>query len=45
MYIPAHFAATPEGVQNLLARPGAANLVTMTDQGLLATLLPFASGT
>lgn len=42
MYIPAHFAATPEGVQNLLARPGAANLVTMTDQGLLATLLPFA---
>lgn len=42
MYIPAHFAASPQAVQNLLAGPGAANLVTMTDQGLLATLLPFA---
>lgn len=42
MYIPAHFAADPQAVQNLLAAPGAANLVTMTDQGLLATLLPFA---
>ncbi|MDP9986701.1 transcriptional regulator [Arthrobacter oryzae] len=40
MYIPAHFAASPQTVQNLLASPGAANLVTMTDQGLLATLLP-----
>ncbi|MDT0169686.1 FMN-binding negative transcriptional regulator [Pseudarthrobacter sp. BRE9] len=42
MYIPAHFAASPNAVQDLLAAPGAANLVTMTDQGLLATLLPFA---
>jgi len=42
MYIPAHFAARPDAVQNLLASPGAANLVTMTGQGLLATLLPFA---
>jgi transcriptional regulator len=42
MYIPAHFAATPETVQSLLASPGAANLITMTEQGLLATLLPFA---
>ena len=42
MYIPAHFAADPETVDTLLARPGAANLITMTDQGLLATLLPFA---
>lgn len=41
MYIPAHFTADPHAVQQLLARPGAANLVTMTDQGLLATLLPF----
>ena len=41
MYTPAHFAAGPETVQSLLARPGAANLVTMTAQGLLATLLPF----
>jgi len=42
MYIPSHFAAGPEAVQDLLSFPGAANLVTMTDQGLLATLLPFA---
>ncbi|MDQ0802093.1 FMN-binding negative transcriptional regulator [Arthrobacter sp. SLBN-112] len=42
MYIPVHFAATPETVHSLLATPGAANLITMTDQGLLATLLPFA---
>jgi transcriptional regulator len=41
MYIPAHFAAGSDAIQNLLARPGAANLVTMTPQGLLATLLPF----
>ncbi|MDQ0823266.1 transcriptional regulator [Arthrobacter sp. V4I6] len=41
MYTPAHFAADPEAVQALLARPAAANLVTMTSQGLLATLLPF----
>lgn len=41
MYNPAHFAAGPEAVQALLAGPGAANLVTMTDGGLLATLLPF----
>jgi len=42
MYVPAHFAAGPEAIKNLLAYPGAANLVTMTDGGLLATLLPFA---
>ena len=41
MYVPAHFTASPETVQNLLHRPGSANLVTMTPQGLLATLLPF----
>jgi transcriptional regulator len=40
MYIPAHFAAGPELIGDLLARPGAANLVTMTSQGLLATFLP-----
>ncbi|WP_411375796.1 FMN-binding negative transcriptional regulator [Arthrobacter sp. MPF02] len=40
MYIPAHFAARPDAVGDLLARPGAANLVTMTGGGLLATLLP-----
>ncbi|BCW18456.1 FMN-binding negative transcriptional regulator [Pseudarthrobacter enclensis] len=41
MYIPAHFAARPDAVEALLAAPGAANLITMTDGGLLATLLPF----
>lgn len=41
MYIPAHFATVPETVQHLLTRPGAANLVTMTPEGLVATLLPF----
>ncbi|BCW81905.1 FMN-binding negative transcriptional regulator [Arthrobacter sp. NicSoilC5] len=42
MYIPAHFAAQPGAIRNLLAHAGAANLVTMTDDGLLATLLPVA---
>jgi transcriptional regulator len=41
MYIPAHFAAGPAAVRDLLARPAAANLVTVTSRGLLATLLPF----
>ncbi|SDT01360.1 negative transcriptional regulator, PaiB family [Pseudarthrobacter equi] len=40
MYIPAHFAVGPDAVQALLTSPGAANLITMTDGGLLATLLP-----
>ncbi|MBT2565475.1 FMN-binding negative transcriptional regulator [Arthrobacter sp. ISL-85] len=42
MYIPAHFAAQPDATRDLLFSPGAANLVTMTDGGLMATLLPFA---
>ncbi|WP_427134447.1 FMN-binding negative transcriptional regulator [Pseudarthrobacter sp. S9] len=41
MYVPAHFEADREAIQDFLARPGAANLVTHTAQGLLATLLPF----
>ncbi|XAS67716.1 FMN-binding negative transcriptional regulator [Micrococcaceae bacterium Sec5.7] len=41
MYIPAHFAAGPDAIHDLLTRAAAANLVTMTSQGLLATLLPF----
>lgn len=41
MYIPAHFAAGPDEIRDLLTRPAAANLVTTTSQGLLATLLPF----
>lgn len=39
MYVPAHFAA--EDVGELLARPQAADLVTMTEDGLVATFLPF----
>ena len=41
MYVPAHFEAGPDAIRNLLARPGAANLVTVTSHGLLATLMPF----
>jgi transcriptional regulator len=41
MYIPAHFAAGAGAIDDLLTRPAAANLVTMTSRGLLATLLPF----
>lgn len=41
MYIPAHFAAGPDAVRHLLTRPSAANLVTATAKGMLATLLPF----
>lgn len=41
MYTPAHFAPSPDTVESLLQHPGAANLVTMTADGLLATLLPF----
>jgi transcriptional regulator len=41
MYIPAHFAAGPDAIDDLLTRPAAGNLVTFTSQGLLATLLPF----
>ena len=42
MYVPAHFEPGPGDIQNLLNEPGAANLVTMTALGLLATLMPFA---
>lgn len=41
MYIPAHFAASDVALASLLHHSGAANLVTMTEDGLLATLLPF----
>lgn len=41
MYTPQHFAVRPDAVQDLLARPAAANLVTATAQGILATMLPF----
>ena len=42
MYIPAHFAATAAEVDELLGQDGAADLITLTDDGLLATMLPFA---
>jgi transcriptional regulator len=42
MYIPAHFAAGDAAVDDLLAHHGAADLVTLTEDGLLATMLPFA---
>ena len=42
MYIPAHFAVDDAAVRQLLAKHGAADLITLTDDGLLATMLPFA---
>ena len=42
MYVPAHFAADDAAVRDLLARHGAADLITLTADGLLATMLPFA---
>jgi transcriptional regulator len=42
MYIPAHFAVDDAAVRDLLARHGAADLITLTADGLLATMLPFA---
>jgi transcriptional regulator len=41
MYIPAHFAADDDLVTGLLTHHGAADLITSTPQGLLATMLPF----
>jgi transcriptional regulator len=40
MYTPAHFAASPDAINGLLARPAAVHLVTATEQGILATMLP-----
>ncbi len=42
MYIPTHFAVDDAAVDDLLARHGAADLITLTSDGLLATMLPFA---
>jgi transcriptional regulator len=41
MYVPSHFAADESAVHDLLANQGAADLVTLTAQGLVATMLPF----
>ena len=38
MYIPAHFAVDDAAVRDLLAKHGAADLITLTDDGLLAQL-------
>ncbi|WP_112247903.1 FMN-binding negative transcriptional regulator [Kribbella monticola] len=40
MYVPSHFAADDAVVQDLLTNHGAANLITSTTDGLLATFLP-----
>jgi transcriptional regulator len=40
MYVPGHFAAEPQAVDALLTHLGAADLITVTDQGMLATFLP-----
>jgi transcriptional regulator len=40
VYIPEHFDADSETVAGLLRRPGAAELVSMTPDGLVATTLP-----
>ncbi len=41
MYVPASFAADDDVVRDLLTNQGAADLVTATSEGLLATFLPF----
>ncbi len=40
MYVPAHFAAPDDAVAQLLAAPGAVDLVSSTPAGLTATRLP-----
>jgi transcriptional regulator len=41
VYVPTHFAPEDHDVQNLLARHGAADLITAGPNGLEATMLPF----
>lgn len=41
MYIPAHFAPDEALVDELLRNHGAADLVTVTPEGIVATMLPF----
>lgn len=40
MYVPAHFKPDDEDVLELLRHPGAADLITTTAEGMLATMLP-----
>lgn len=42
MYVPPHFAPPAEDVAALLRHPGAVDLVTVTADGPLATMLPMA---
>jgi len=41
MYVPAHFAPDDAAVQDLLTHHGAADLITATPEGMVATQLPF----
>lgn len=41
MYVPRHFAMSPEQVHEVLGGVGAADLVTSHEHGLVATYLPF----
>lgn len=41
MYVPIHFKPDDAAVRELLSHHGAADLITSTSRGLLATLLPF----
>jgi transcriptional regulator len=41
VYIPAHFKPDEGAVEELLSHSGAADLITSTADGLLATMLPF----
>jgi len=41
MYVPAHFTPDDDAVHELLANHGAADLITATPDGLVATMLPF----
>ncbi|MFF3225299.1 FMN-binding negative transcriptional regulator [Nocardia suismassiliense] len=41
MYVPAHFAADEQAVDALLTQQGAADLITVTPDGMVATMLPF----
>jgi transcriptional regulator len=40
VYVPAHFAAPDDALEQLLAAPGAVDLVSTTAEGLTATTLP-----
>jgi transcriptional regulator len=41
MYVPSHFAMDDAAVRELLTRHGAADLITATADGLIASFLPF----